>query len=77
MIYKFENLELDLSQGKGTLYVDNKLMFRGDGYVAIKQMIKMSNNNKKVMNLFRAQLSQREACRFSKSDEKLSHEIKR
>ena len=52
-------------------------MFRGDGYVAIKQMIKMSNNNKKVMNLFRAQLSQREACRFSKSDEKLSHEIKR
>ena len=76
MIYKFENLELDLSQGRGTLYVDNKLMFRGDGYVAIKQMIAVSDNNNKVINFFHAQLSQREACRFQKNDEKLSSEIK-
>ena len=36
MIYKFEDIELDLSNGRGTLYKDGKLLFRGDGYVAIK-----------------------------------------
>lgn len=76
MIYKFEDIELDLSNGRGTLYKGGKLLFRGDGYVAIKQMIAVSDNNNKVISFFHAQLSQREACRFQKNDEKLSSEIK-
>lgn len=77
MIYKFENLELDLVSGRGTLYKDNKILFRGDGYVAIKMMINESGNNARVLRFFHSQLSMREACRFEKTDKGLSNEVER
>ena len=39
-------------------------MFKGDGYVAIKFMLQFTNNAEQVRHKFRAQLSQRENCRW-------------
>lgn len=63
------NLMLDTSNTtKAKLYQDNRLIFMGDGYKAILQFIRLSNNAPEVMERFRAQLEMREKPKFKSND---------
>ena len=46
MIYDFKNLKLEINNNTGTLYKDDKLMFRGDSYISIKMFL----TNQIIMN---------------------------
>ena len=67
--YIHENNSLDLYRGVGVVYKDGKLLFRGDGYVAIKMFIVNSGNAPSVIARFKKQLDTREECRWKKQDE--------
>ena len=69
-VFKHENCAIELDDGTGKVYRDGKLMFKGDGYVAIKFMLQFTDNADAVRHKFNAQLSQREKCRWQKNDEK-------
>ena len=57
-----------MDNGKGKLYVGNRLRFMGDPYVAITMMLRFSENHPDVRYMFRHQLEMREKPRFTKSD---------
>ena len=67
--YDYKNHALELKGSKGTVYSDNKLLFRGDGYIAIKMFIDKSNHDPNVVKLFKSQLDMREDCRYKLQDE--------
>ncbi len=67
--YTHENNVLDLYRGVGVVYKNDKLLFRGDGYVAIKMFIVNSGNAPSVVARFKKQLDTREECRWKKQDE--------
>jgi len=67
----YDNLILDTgSSNKARLYKDDRLIFMGDGYKAILQFIRLSDNAPEVMDKFRAQLEQREKPRFKPEEPK-------
>ncbi len=72
-IYRFKNLTLELSDAKGTLFSDGKLVFKGFGYTAIQEYIRASGDNPKAKKPFLAQLETREKCRFKKIDDEKAH----
>ena len=47
MIYDFKNLKLEINNNTGTLYKDDKLMFRGDSYISIKMFLSELKNDQK------------------------------
>ena len=67
--YDYKNHALELKGSKGTVYSDNKLLFRGDGYIAIKMFIEKSNNDPNVIKIFKSQLDMREDCKYKLQDE--------
>ena len=75
-VFKHENCAIELDDGIGKVYRDGKLMFKGDGYVAIKFMLQFTNNADEVRHKFNAQLSQREKCRWTKRDEEAQRDLK-
>ena len=78
--YTFQNTELDMTKSSRAILYDNgKLLFKGDGYIAIKMFIKLSGNNKAVIKKFKAQLDQREQPKWQDDikDKKFENEIKR
>ena len=64
MIYKFENNTLELNGAKGTLICNGKLIFKGFGYAAILEYIRISGNDPRASEPFKKQLGMREKCRF-------------
>tara|TARA_X000001388_G_scaffold51351_1_gene37187 strand:+ start:1232 stop:1534 length:303 start_codon:yes stop_codon:yes gene_type:complete len=64
MIYTYLNNTLVIEGSEGLLYDNNKLMFKGNSYIAIKLYIANSNNNPEVKDKFKQQLTMREQCRF-------------
>lgn len=70
----YKNCTIELDNSKGRVYRDGKLMFKGDGYIAIKFMLQWTNNAKEVQERFKYQLSQREQCKWSKRDEEQKYE---
>ena len=72
MIYDFKNLKLEINNNRGTLYKNDRLVFRGDSYISIKLFLSESNDDESVKNKFKAQLSMRENCRWKKQDDMLS-----
>tara|TARA_B100000900_G_scaffold348029_1_gene313545 strand:+ start:1195 stop:1491 length:297 start_codon:yes stop_codon:yes gene_type:complete len=70
MRFDYDNCSIILDDGKGKVYRNDRLMFKGDGYVAIKFLLNFTNNAEAVKNKFNAQLSQREKCRWQKNDDK-------
>ena len=66
----YQNCTIEVDNSQGKVYRDGKLMFKGDGYIAIKFMLQWTNNAKEVQEKFQAQLSMREKCRWQKDDEK-------
>ena len=71
MFYRHYNNVLELANGKGTLFVNNKLIFKGFGYEAIKMYISATGNDPVASKPFKKQLSMREACRFELQDKTL------
>ena len=69
MRLEYKNCVIELDNSKGKVYRDGKLMFKGDGYIAIKFMLQWTNNADQVKERFQHQLSLREKCRWSKRDE--------
>tara|TARA_B100000927_G_C16180127_1_gene355008 strand:- start:41 stop:337 length:297 start_codon:yes stop_codon:yes gene_type:complete len=76
MRFDYDNCSILLDDGKGKVYRNGRLMFKGDGYVAIKYMLNFTNNAETVRTKFHAQLSQRENCKWKQQDEKSSIERK-
>ena len=68
MLYRHKNVILELTDSKGTLFVDNKLVFKGFGYSAIKMYIAYCENDPEASRPFKRQLETREACRFDAQD---------
>ena len=70
-IVRHENFELDLKEAsRGKLYRDGRLIFMGDAYRAITILIKNCNNPGPVQERFKAQLTMREACKFTIKEKK-------
>ena len=67
-IFRHEDLVLDLTNAhKGRLYKNGYLMFMGDGYRAITMMMRNCKDYKPVQEKFKSQLTQREKCKFTKT----------
>ena len=69
--YDYKNHALELKGSRGTVYTDDKLLFRGDGYIAIKMFIDKSNHDPRVVKIFKSQLDMREDCKYKLQDEML------
>ena len=67
--YDYKNHALELKGSRGTVYTDDKLLFRGDGYIAIKMFIDKSNHDPRVVKIFKSQLDMREDCKYKLQDE--------
>lgn len=69
-LYKHENMVLDLTcTTKSRLYINNRLIFMGDGYKAINLMINNSKNKEPVRFKFNTQLTMREKPKFTETKE--------
>ena len=68
MIYKHENNILDCNGRRAKLYVNGRLRFMGDHYIAIKFFIKHSEDHPDVLEMFKKQLEQREKPKFVQSE---------
>ena len=74
--YVYENLKLEQKEGKGTLFVNGRLVFKGDGYVALNMFIDKSGNAPEVRNKFKNQLTMREQVKWkSKTEQPKKPEI--
>ena len=76
MKFNHNNCSIIINDGVGTVYRDGKLMFKGDGYIAIKYMLNFTNNADEVRQRFQSQLSTREKTRWQQQDEKAKLEAK-
>ena len=83
MRFEYKNCTIILSDSRGRVYQNGKLMFMGDGYIAIKHLLLWTNNAEEVRERFKAQLSTREQCRWDKreaernADQKIKEEAER
>ena len=68
VIYKHENSILDCNGRRAKFYVNGRLRFMGDHYIAIKFFIKHSEDHPDVLEMFKSQLEQREKPRFVQSE---------
>jgi len=76
MLYKTNNAELELNGDKGTVICNDKLIFKGFGYTAIKEYIRLSGNSEEASRPFKKQLGMREKCRFETNNRKKKEEKK-
>ena len=76
MKFNHNNCIIIINDGVGTVYRDGKLMFKGDGYIAIKYMLNFTNNADEVRQRFQSQLSTREKTKWQQQDEKAKLEAK-
>ena len=67
--YDYKNHALELKGSRGTVYTDDRLLFRGDGYIAIKMFIDKSNHDPNVVKIFKSQLDMREDSKYKLQDE--------
>ena len=69
--HKPTNTILELWNSKGSLFQNGKLLFRGDGYIAIKMFVHESGNAPEVVERFKNQLYMREEVKWKKRDEEV------
>tara|TARA_Y100001937_G_scaffold22418_1_gene31991 strand:- start:236 stop:574 length:339 start_codon:yes stop_codon:yes gene_type:complete len=62
---------LELWNSKGSLFQNGKLLFRGDGYIAIKMFVDKTGNAPEVVERFKSQLTMREEVKWKKRDEEV------
>ena len=68
VIYKHENSILDTNDRRAKFYVNGRLRFMGDHYIAIKFFIQHSKEHPDVLKMFEKQLEQREKPKFVQSE---------
>jgi len=69
--HKPTNTVLELWNSKGSLFQNGKLLFRGDGYIAIKMFVHETGNAPEVVERFKNQLYMREEVKWKKRDEEV------
>ena len=69
--HKPSKTTLELWNSKGSLFQNGKLLFRGDGYIAIKMFVDKTNNAPEVIERFKSQLTMREEVKWKKRDEQV------
>ena len=74
VIYKHENSILDCNGRRAKFYVNGRLRFMGDHYIAIKFFIQHSKEHPDVLKMFEKQLEQREKPKFTRSEKKAQQE---
>ena len=67
MRYKYKEYELLMEGSEGTFYSNNKLIFKGFSYTAMKQFILVCDDPK-VTSWFAPQLELREKPRFTPAE---------
>ena len=67
MIYTHKNYKLEVRRDKGKFYADNKLVFQGFAFKALKLFIDNCNNDN-VNKQFEMQLTMREKCQFKREE---------
>ena len=67
--HKPTNTALELWNSKGSLFQNGKLLFRGDGYIAIKMFVHETGNAPEVVERFKSQLTMREEVKWKKRDD--------
>ena len=67
MRFEYKNCTIILSDSRGRVYQNGKLMFMGDGYRCITMMVRNSKDNVPVREKFSAQLTTREKCKLTLS----------
>ena len=63
MIYAHKNYRLEVRRDKGKFYVNDKLVFQGFAFKALKMFIGNCNDDN-VNKQFEMQLTMREKCKF-------------
>lgn len=71
MRFDCKNCTIIITDGKGKVYQNSCLMFKGDSYIAIKFMLQFTEDADEVKEFFKPQLSMREKVNWKKQDEKL------
>tara|TARA_B110000261_G_C12957049_1_gene306856 strand:+ start:210 stop:422 length:213 start_codon:yes stop_codon:yes gene_type:complete len=61
--YVHKNARLDIKNNRAKLYIDERMVFQGSGYLGITQFVNYCNDPK-VTNQFKAQLESRETPKF-------------
>ena len=69
--HKPSKTTLELWNSKGSLFQNGKLLFRGDGYIAIKMFVDKTNNAPEVIERFKSQLTMREEVKWKKRDDEV------
>jgi len=69
MRFDCKNCTILMEDGKGKVYQNSRLMFKGDSYIAIKFMLEFTENAEEVLEHFRPQLNMREQVKWKKQDE--------
>ena len=62
---------LELWNSKGSLFQNGKLLFRGDGYIAIKMFVYETGNAPEVVERFKSQLTMREEVKWKRRDDEV------
>ena len=65
MIYAHKNYKLEVRRDKGKFYSNDKLVFQGFAFAALKMFIDNCNNDN-VNDHFKMQLTMREKCQFKR-----------
>ena len=69
--HKPSKTTLELWNSKGSLFQNGKLLFRGDGYIAIKMFVDKTGNAPEVVERFKSQLTMREEVKWKKRDDEV------
>tara|TARA_A200000159_G_scaffold89832_1_gene83346 strand:+ start:311 stop:640 length:330 start_codon:yes stop_codon:yes gene_type:complete len=71
MRFDCKNCIIVIDDGKGKVYQNGRLMFKGDSYIAIKFMLQFTDNAEEVREFFHPQLSMREQVKWKKNDDEV------
>jgi hypothetical protein len=67
-MYRYKSLLLRIENGKACLYNNNRVLFIGFPYTAMKMMYRLSGDDSEVYEMFKAQFELREKPRFAKGE---------
>lgn len=75
MIYTHKNYKLEINNARGKFYINDRLVFQGFAFKAIKIFID-NCNDAKVRKHFKTQLTMREKNRFNREEKNVKEKAK-
>ena len=75
MIYTHKNYKLEMHNARGKFYINDRLVFQGFAFKAIKMFIDNCNDDK-VRKQFRTQLTMRENNKFNREERNVKEKSK-